>query len=282
MQKKIIYTDRSNDLLKQYFKDINKYKIYSQEELDELIKKAQSGDFKARDQIITSNLKFVITIAKQFQNRGVPLMDLISCGNIGLTQSISKFNPDKGVPFLSYAVWWIKQNIYKALYWQGKPIRLPVSQQLLVLKIINATSKLTKELGRFPSNEEISKETKIPIKQVDHLAQFYNNPISVDDFIHGDEENNQICDIIANQDEILPDDELNSDYILKGLEKILPQLSIREHDIIVMIYGIGMPKVNKKTICAMYNVTYERVRQIKDNALKKLRTVHRKKLEKLL
>ena len=132
MNKKIIFTDKSNELLVSYLKDISKYKILGNDEILELVKKAQTGDKKAIDAIVQSNLRFVVTIAKQYQNRGIQLMDLISEGNIGIMKAIEKFDPDKGVPFLSYAVWWIKQCIYGSIYWHGKDIRLPMSQQLLV------------------------------------------------------------------------------------------------------------------------------------------------------
>ena len=132
MQSKVIFTDNKDPLLVTYLRDISKYKILDSSEINELIIEAQKGNDIARNKIVNSNLRFVVTIAKQFQHRGVPLMDLIEAGNLGLIYSVDKFNVDKGFTFLSYAVWWIKQFIYKSIYWTSKVVRLPMSQQLLV------------------------------------------------------------------------------------------------------------------------------------------------------
>ena len=131
MSKRIIFTDHSNELLTSYLRDISKYKILTQDEVACLIEKAQKGDSKAKNEVVQSNLRFVVTIAKQFQNRGIPLMDLISSGNEGLIKSVDKYDATKGTTFLSYAVWWIRQCIYNSIYWQAREIRLPMSQQLI-------------------------------------------------------------------------------------------------------------------------------------------------------
>ena len=174
MNKKIIYTDRSDSLLTSYLRDISKYKILECSEINELVEKAQTGDNIAREKIINSNLRFVVTIAKQFQGRGIPLMDLISSGNEGLMKAIDKFNIDRGVTFLSYAVWWIRQSIYNSIYWQAKEIRLPMSQQLIVNTITETIDKFLKEHHRMPNSVEISEITDIPVEQIDFLAQYSN------------------------------------------------------------------------------------------------------------
>ena len=120
MIKKVIFTDRSDSLLTAYLRDISRYKILECSEINELIEKAQAGDKQARDKVITSNLRFVVTVAKQFQNRGLPLMDLISSGSEGLMKAVDKFDTERGVTFLSYAIWWIRQSIYNSIYWQAK------------------------------------------------------------------------------------------------------------------------------------------------------------------
>ena len=191
MIKKIIFTDRSDSLLNSYLRDISKYKILEYSEINELIKKAQEGDEKAREKVVNSNLRFVVTVAKQFQNRGLPLMDLISSGNEGLMKAVDKFDVERGVTFLSYAIWWIKQSIYNSIYWQAKEIRLPMSQQLLVNAITDCIDKFLKEYHRQPSPIEISELTEIPVEQIDFLAQYSNKLVSVDEFIGGDEENSQ-------------------------------------------------------------------------------------------
>lgn len=281
MSKKIIFTDRSDSLLTSYLKDISKYKILDSDEVTHLICEAQKGDNVAREKVIKSNLRFVVTIAKQFQNRGIPLMDLISSGNIGLMKAIDKFSPEKGVTFLSYAIWWIRQSIYNSIYWQAREIRLPMSQQLLVISILDATNKFLQSHDRNPSSEEISEMTNIPREQIDYLAQFSNKLVSVDDFIGGDEENSQVCDIIP--DEVDPlDEQVNKIYVTKEIENLLSRLTIREHDLICMLFGIGMDPVNPKIIADMYGVGGERIRQMKEGALAKLRRRFSNQLKNLL
>lgn len=281
MNKKIIFTDRSDSLLTSYLKDISKYPILDSDEIIRLIGEAQKGDDIAREKIIKSNLRFVVTIAKQFQNRGIPLMDLISSGNEGLMKAIDKFDPERGVTFLSYAVWWIRQSIYNSIYWQAREIRLPMSQQLLVISILDATNKFLQSHDRNPSSEEISEMTDIPREQIDYLAQFSNKLVSVDDFIGGDEENSQVCDIIPDGEDPL-DEQVNKSYVTKELENLLSKLTIREHDLICMLFGIGMAPVNPKIIADMYGVGGERIRQMKEGALAKLRRRFSNQLKNLM
>lgn len=270
MTKKVIFTDRSDSLLTSYLKDISKYKILDANEVTNLIIEAQKGDNIAREKVVKANLRFVVTIAKQFQNRGIPLMDLISSGNEGLLKSIDKYDATRGVTFLSYAVWWIRQSIYNSIYWQGREIRLPMSQQLLVINILDATNKFMQTNGRNPSSAEISELTDIPVEQIDYLAQFSNKLVSVDDFIGGDEDNNQVCDIIPDGEPPL-EDSVNKEFVTKVLEGYLNKLTVREHDLICMLYGIGMPVVNPKVVADMYGVGGERIRQMKEGALAKMR-----------
>lgn len=251
------------------------------DEVTRLICEAQKGDDVAREQVIKSNLRFVVTIAKQFQNRGIPLMDLISSGNEGLMKAIDKFDPERGVAFLSYAVWWIRQSIYNSIYWQAREIRLPMSQQLLVISILDATNKFLQSHDRNPSSEEISEMTDIPREQIDYLAQFSNKLVSVDDFIGGDEENSQVCDVIPDGEDPL-DEQANKIYVAKEIENLLSKLTIREHDLICMLFGIGMTPVNPKIIADMYGVGGERIRQMKEGALAKLRRRFSNQLKNLL
>lgn len=281
MNKKVIFTDHSNELLTSYLRDISKYKILSQDEIACLIEKAQEGDELAKNEVVQSNLRFVITIAKQFQNRGIPLMDLISAGNLGLIKAVDKFDATKGTTFLSYAVWWIRQTIYNSIYWQSREIRLPMSQQLIIINIVDATNKFYQINHRQPSSEEISEMIDVPREQIDYLSQFFNTSVSVDDFIGGDEENSQMCDIIPDGEPGL-DEIVNKQYIGAELDKILSTLSVREHDLICMLFGIGMPAVNAKIVAEMYGVCGERIRQMKEGALKKLRKKYGNKLKELI
>lgn len=281
MIKKIIFTDRSDSLLTAYLRDISRYKILECSEINELIEKAQQGDKIAREKVVNANLRFVVTVAKQFQNRGLPLMDLISSGNEGLMKAVDKFDTKRGVTFLSYAIWWIRQSIYNSIYWQAKEIRLPMSQQLLVNTITDCIDKFLKEHHRNPSSIEISEITEIPVEQIDFLSQFSNKLVSVDDFIGGDEENSQVCDVIPGDEEPL-EDVVNKQYVTDEIKGMLSRLTIREHDLLCMYFGIGMPKVNAKVIADMYGVGNERIRQMKEAALAKLKKRFSNKLKTLI
>ena len=281
MIKKVIFTDRSDSLLTAYLRDISRYKILECSEINELIEKAQQGDERAREKVVNANLRFVVTVAKQFQNRGLPLMDLISSGNEGLMKAVDKFDTKRGVTFLSYAIWWIRQSIYNSIYWQSKEIRLPMSQQLLVNTITDCIDKFLKEHHRNPSSIEISEITEIPVEQIDFLAQFSNKLVSVDDFIGGDEENSQVCDVIPGDEEPL-EDVVNKQYVTDEIKGMLSRLTIREHDLLCMYFGIGMPKVNAKVIADMYGVGNERIRQMKEAALAKLKKRFSNKLKTLI
>ena len=281
MIKKVIFTDRSDSLLTAYLRDISRYKILECSEINELIEKAQQGDKIAREKVVNANLRFVVTVAKQFQNRGLPLMDLISSGNEGLMKAVDKFDTKRGVTFLSYAIWWIRQSIYNSIYWQAKEIRLPMSQQLLVNTITDCIDKFLKEHHRNPSSIEISEITEIPVEQIDFLAQFSNKLVSVDDFIGGDEENSQVCDVIPGDEDPL-EDVVNNQYVTDEIKGMLSRLTIREHDLLCMYFGIGMPKVNAKVIADMYGVGNERIRQMKEAALAKLKKRFSNKLKTLI
>lgn len=281
MTKKIIYTDYKNELLNSYLKDISKYKVLNSSEIAVLISKAQAGDEDARTKVITSNLRFVVTIAKQFQNRGVPLMDLISAGTEGLIKSVDKFDINRGTVFLTYAGWWIKQCIYNTIYAHGEEIRLPISQRLLVIKILDETNKFIQQHARNPSSIELSEITGIEASQIEFLSQFSNKLISVDEYVGGDDEGTQVCDIIPDN-ELPLDDQLNRKLVFENLDQMLNVLSDREHDLIRMLFGIGMDPVEPLHIADMFGVGKERIRQMKESALKRLKKKFANQLKGLL
>ena len=280
MSKKIIYTDYKDELLNSYLKDISKYKVLDSSEVADLISRAQAGDEEARNKVITSNLRFVVTIAKRYQNRGISLMDLIAAGTEGLIKSVDKFDLSRGTVFLTYAGWWIKQCIYNTIYTHGDEIRLPISQRLLVIKILDATNAYTQKYSRNPSSEELSELTGIDVSQINFLSQFSNKILSVDDFI-GDDEGNQLCDIIPDNEPLL-DDKINRNLVLNDLDKMLDTLTDREHDLIRMLFGIGMDPVESKDVADMYGVGKERIRQMKEAALKKLKRKFSNQLKDLI
>ena len=280
MTKKIIYTDYKDELLNSYLKDISKYKVLDSSEISVLISKAQAGDEDARTKVITSNLRFVVTIAKQFQNRGVPLMDLISAGTEGLIKSVDKFDVNRGTVFLTYAGWWIKQCIYNTIYAHGEEIRLPISQRLLVIKILDETNKFIQQHARNPSSIELAEITGIEASQIEFLSQFSNKLVSVDDYVGGDE-GTQVCDIIPDN-ELPLDDQINRKLVFENLDHMLNALSDREHDLIRMLFGIGMDPVEPLQIADMFGVGKERIRQMKESALKRLKKKFANQLKGLL
>ena len=281
MSKPIIFTDHTDPVLTAYLKEISKFPIYPANEIVKFIEKAQNGDLEARDIVVRSNLRFVVTIAKQWQGRGVPLMDLISEGNNGLLYAIEKFDINRGTPFISYAVHWIKQYIYQAIYWTGREIRLPVSQQVKIIQLLKAEANFAKSNLRSPSPSELSEITGIDEEDINFLSQFSNKLISVDDFLGGDPENNQVCDVIPDKEPLL-DETINKEYLYEQLEKILSKLSIREHDIICLFFGLGREPLENKVIGDLFGVGTERIRQIKENALKKLRSRYGDQIKQLL
>lgn len=281
MSKPIIFTDHTDPILTAYLKEISKFPIYPANEIVKFIEKAQNGDLEARDIVVRSNLRFVVTIAKQWQGRGVPLMDLISEGNNGLLYAIGKFDINRGTPFISYAVHWIKQYIYQAIYWNGREIRLPVSQQVKIIQLLKAEADFAKSNLRNPSPSELSEITGIDEEDIHFLSQFSNKLISVDDFLGGDPENNQVCDVIPDKEPLL-DETINKEYLYEQLEKILSKLSIREHDIICLLFGLGREPLENKVIGDLFGVGTERIRQIKENALKKLRSRYGDQIKQLL
>jgi RNA polymerase primary sigma factor len=281
MTKKIIYTDYKDELLNSYLKDISKYKVLNSSEIAVLISKAQAGDEDARTKVITSNLRFVVTIAKQFQNRGVPLMDLISAGTEGLIKSVDKFDVNRGTVFLTYAGWWIKQCIYNTIYAHGEEIRLPISQRLLVIKILDETNKFIQQHARNPSSIELAEITGIEASQIEFLSQFSNKLISVDEYVGDDDEGTQVCDIIPDN-ELPLDDQINRKLVFENLDHMLNALSDREHDLIRMLFGIGMDPVEPLQIADMFGVGKERIRQMKESALKRLKKKFANQLKGLL
>ena len=282
MSKKVIYTDYKDELLNSYLKDISKYKVLDSSEVAILISKAQAGDLEARDKVITSNLRFVVTIAKHYQNRGIDLIDLIAAGTEGLIKSVDKFDVNRGTVFLTYAGWWIKQCIYNTIYSYGDKIRLPISQRLLVIKILDASNAFAKKHARNPSPEELSELTDIPINQINFLSQFSNKVVSFDDYIGGDdEEGNQVGDIIPDKEPLL-DEQVNKKLVLSNLDQMLDVLTDREHDLIRMLFGIGMEPVETKVVADMYGVGKERIRQMKEAALGKLRKKFSNQLKGLI
>ena len=266
-------TDRSDTALKSYLKDVNKYPLLTVEEEKELGKKIKLGDTKALDKLISSNLRFVISVAKQYQGQGIDLIDLIQFGNEGLIEAAKKFDVDKGFKFISYAVWWIRQKIVLALSSNSRTIRVPTSQILLITKVNKAISEFEIKNERKPSNTEISKITGIPENKIPSILNSINQMVSIDSPLKNDEEGT-LTDIIPNRNSVNSDSNLIKESEDKIINAIIDRLNPRDQDIIRMYFGIATDAMTLDNIASKFGLTNERVRQLKDNAIKALKNKH--------
>lgn len=276
MIKQVIYTDRSNDLLVRYMHDINKYPILSNEEINNLIPLAKNGDAKAIDKICKSVLRFGITIAKQYQNKGVPLMDLISESSFGILEAIKHFDVSRGNTFSAYAVWWMRQKIFIALYETGRLMRIPNSQHVMFSKILQFMTKYLKENQFEPSIELISEGTGLKEKEIKTVLNSFVFPVSLDTPV-GEDEDTSLYEITPSDTRDIELD-ANQSYITKEILKIINQLSARERDVIKLYYGIEVNPVDLHYIATLFGLCDERARQLKEKALSKLRHRFKKEL----
>lgn len=264
------YTDR--EAINLYLKDVRKYPLLSFEEEQEIARKAKEGDKKAINQLCAANLRFVISVAKQYQGQGLELPDLISEGNYGLIKSISKFDPDKGFKFISYAVWWIRQAIISAIQNNARIIRLPTGQILNLTKINKVSKEFEIENGRPPTLEELSELTELSVERISQLLDYNNRTSSLDVTFGQEEDAGTLLDVIPNTNIERTDKELVEDNRKQLLNNVLSKLSDRDHDILVLSYGIGTLPLDNKHIGELFGITGERIRQIKDKILMRLRT----------
>ena len=275
-------TDRSNEAFAKYLKDISKIKLLSKEEENEVVAKMKSGDKAAEDLLITSNLRFVISVAKQYQGQGIPLNDLINEGNCGLIEAARRFDPDKGVKFISYAVWWIRQAILQAITYTSRTVRQPMNQIHNFNKITKAIKAFEDKNQRVPTTRELAEATGLDedkiaeIQSLNKVTISFDSPIATDD-----DSNNSLLDITPNH-EPDTDNELIKESNMYILYKALDKLKPREHDVLRLYYGIGVPAISMEEIGDMLGVTNERARQIKDAGLKSLRAKYTDPLKELL
>ena len=270
LQIKQSITDRSDTALNSYLKDISKYPLLTVEEEKEVATKAATGDKKARDTLIKSNLRFVVSCAKQYQNQGLPLIDLINEGNLGLIKAAAMFDVTRGFRFISYAVWWIRQAILYSLSGQSRIIRLPVNQIHTINKISKATQEFEKKYERTPSYLELEKLTDIQADKIDSIINSNNRIVSVDAPFKSEEEGTLI-DVIQNYNSPKADLNLIKESEDKNIELILNKLSDREHDILIMFFGLGCYQMTLEEIGRKFGITSERIRQIKEKAIRSLK-----------
>ncbi len=273
-------TNRESPSLDKYLHEIGKVQLISAEEEVSLAKKIRQGDEKALDQLINANLRFVVSVAKQYQNQGLSLPDLINEGNLGLIKAAQRFDETRGFKFISYAVWWIRQSILQALAEQARIVRLPLNKIGSVNKVNNTFSRLEQEFQREPTAEEIADILDMVPKDVKEALKVSNRHVSMDAPLKPDEENT-LYDVLLASDSVSPDAELVDDSLKKEIERSLSTLSAREADIIKLYYGLnGEPPYSLEEIGKLFNLTRERVRQIKEKAIKRLKHTYRSRILK--
>ena len=255
-----------------YVREVGQSKLITPQEERELARRIQKGDNEAREQMIKANLRLVVKIARDYEGFGVPLLDLISEGNIGLMKAVDRFDPDKGAKFSTYGSYWIKQAIRRALDNQAKTIRLPshVVERLGILQ--RAATRLTEELGREPTDEELAAETGLSERKVRQYRQASAAPASLDAPMGDDSDSNKIADVVADEKAALPSDELSAHVDLDLMNELLRDLNEREVTILRRRYGLdGEQEKTLEEIGSDYGLTRERIRQIENAALQKLR-----------
>jgi RNA polymerase primary sigma factor len=264
-------TNRESESLEKYLSEIGREELLSTDEEVELAQRIRKGDRKALDRLTKANLRFVVSVAKQYQNQGLSLPDLINEGNLGLIKAAEKFDETRGFKFISYAVWWIRQSILQAIAEQSRIVRLPLNQVSSVNKINQMLNKFEQENERRPSVDEISEQTDLPEEKVDEAMMVNTRHVSVDaPFVEGEE--NSLLDVLINADAPMADRELVIESLRSEIADVLKTLNERERRVVKAFYGIGEPELTLEEIGNKYGLTRERVRQIKEKAIRRLRS----------
>lgn len=274
-------TDRSDTALNSYLKDINKMPLLTREEEQKIAIKAHNGDLKAKEKLVTSNLRFVVSCAKQYQGQGIDLIDLISEGNAALWECVDKYDPNKGFKFISYAVWWIRQAIMHTLNEHSRMLRLPRNQILQLHQLNKTAKKFEQQNDRLPSSEELASIVDIDESKIDKL---YNSDSKVTsyDIQLGEDGEGSLIDIIPNKNADNADANLDLESLSSQITEILELLTDREHDIVKMYFGINCQQLTLYEIANKFGLTHERARQIKNMALNKLQTQYINKINNII
>ena len=272
-------TNRESASLDKYLQEIGRQDLISVDEEVELAQRIHQGDQQALDKLVNANLRFVVSVAKQYQNQGLSLSDLINEGNVGLIKAAQKFDETRGFKFISYAVWWIRQSILQAIAEQSNMVRVPLNQAGLLNRTSKAQSRFEQLHERRASAEELAAELDLPIEKVVETMKINTRSVSVD-APFADGEDNSLLDVLPNNDSPMADSTLNQESLSKEIARVLEQLTPRERDIIKMFFGIGCQEMTLEEIGAKFNLTRERVRQIKEKAIRHLRSNTKNKLLK--
>ena len=274
-------TNRESQSLDKYLQDIGKEELITAEEEVELARRIKVGDQKALEKLTRANLRFVVSVAKQYQNQGLTLPDLINEGNLGLIKAAQKFDETRGFKFISYAVWWIRQSILQALAEQARIVRLPLNQVGSLNKINKAFSRLEQEYERAPSAEELAEALEVPEEKIKESLNVAGRHVSVDAPLTTNEDGGTLIDVMVNTESERTDSGLMNESLQKEIERCLSTLTEKEREIIRLFFGIGMNHgLTLEEIGSKFNLTRERVRQIKEKAIRRLRHTSRNKLLK--
>ena len=274
-------TNRESASLDKYLQEIGRKDLITVDEEVELAQRIRMGDQAARDKLVSANLRFVVSVAKQYQNQGLSLPDLIDEGNFGLIKAAQKFDETRGFKFISYAVWWIRQSILQALAEQARIVRLPLNQVGSLNKMTKAVSRFEQIHERRPSPEELAELLDTSADKVNDTLKVSGRHVSVDaPFVDG--EDNSLLDVLPNNDSPMADYTLNQESLSKEVNRALDQLSPRERDILKMFFGIGCQEMTLEEIGAKFDLTRERVRQIKEKAIRRLKGQKSKLLKSYL
>ena len=273
-------TNRETASLDKYLQDIGKEGMINAEEEVQLAQRIKAGDQAALEKLVRANLRFVVSVAKQYQNQGLSLPDLINEGNLGLIKAAQRFDETRGFKFISYAVWWIRQSILQALAEQSRIVRLPLNQVGSLNKIKKESSRLEQKFERPPSPQEIAEALEIPEHKIDAALKISTRYVSMDAPISEDDDT-KFIDVFVNDDTSNTDEGLMRESLAKEIERSLATLTEKERDVINLYYGIGMPHgLTLEEIGSKFDLTRERVRQIKAKAIRRLKHTSRSKLLK--
>lgn len=271
---KAIYVDDdvADDSVRLYLREIGKIPLLNAEEELTLAKRVVAGDEQAKHEMAEANMRLVVSIAKRYVGRGLDLLDLIQEGNTGLLRAVEKFDPDKGFKFSTYATWWIRQAITRAIADQARTIRIPVHMVETINKLLRTQRRLTQELNREPTNEEIAKAMEIEVDKVEHIMKIKQDISSLDASIRDDEEDSVLADFIEDEDTISPEESATNQLLKEQVKDMLGALTEREQKILKLRFGLEDGKSHTlEEVGQEFSVTRERIRQIEAKALAKLR-----------
>ncbi len=274
-------TNRESQSLDKYLQEIGKVDLITADEEVQLAKRIQAGDQRALEKLTKANLRFVVSVAKQYQNQGLTLGDLINEGNLGLIKAGQRFDETRGFKFISYAVWWIRQSILQALAEQSRIVRLPLNRVGSLNKISKAFSQLEQQYEREPTAEELAEVLDMTINDVEDTMKVSGRHVSMDaPFADGEE--NSLLDVLTDEDQVRPDNSLMSESLRREVERALTTLTKREADVLRYYFGLGgIPPLTLEEIGDKFSLTRERVRQIKEKSIRRLRNTSRSKALKV-